>query len=236
MAEDGRHVITIILKYLYKCFMIKDLEARGIEPLSLSQYFGDFVPFEYRRQAYIFFGVMHWRVSVSCMCPAALTADPTLAAIDATGRRMERIDWYVGIPPTRRIPVAAKLHEIESAVRFLEPDAIHLGFTRWPGFWELWMPDRRREDFPEYSYDLESLQQFQAETGRDLPSSDAAAAASFIATKASDVWVDWKCRVVVDAIRQIKETARRFRPGIEVVLNTVPFDKLLFRGEGALCG
>ena len=180
------------------------------------------------RDALARFGILYVPSCIMFFDPAALTADPTLAAIDATGRRMERIDWYVGIPPTRRSHVAAKLHAIESAVRVLEPDAIHLGFTRWPGFWELWMPDRRREDFPEYSYDLESLQQFQAETGTKLPSSDAAAAASFIATKASDVWVDWKCRVVVDAIRQVKETARRFRPGIEVVLNTVPFGKLDF--------
>jgi hypothetical protein len=180
------------------------------------------------RDALARFGILYVPSCIMFFDPAALTADPTLAAIDATGRRMERIDWYVGIPPTRRSHVAAKLHAIESAVRVLEPDAIHLGFTRWPGFWELWMPDRRREDFPEYSYDLESLQQFQAETGTKLPSSDAAAAASFIASKASDVWVDWKCRVVVDAIRQIKETARRLRPGIEVVLNTVPFGKLDF--------
>src|SRR5262249_32296632 len=41
--------------------------------------------------------------------PAALAADPTLAAIDAEGRPMPKIDWYVGIPPTRRRHVAAKV-------------------------------------------------------------------------------------------------------------------------------
>jgi len=180
------------------------------------------------RDALARFGILYVPSCIMFFDPAALTADPTLAAIDATGRRMERIDWYVGIPPTRRSHVAAKLRAIETAVRVLEPDAIHLGFMRWPGFWELWMPDRRREDFPEYSYDLETLREFQADTGTMLPSLDPEKAASFIATKASDVWVDWKCRVVVEAIRQVKEKARRFRPDIEVVLNTVPFGKLDF--------
>ena len=180
------------------------------------------------RDALARFGILYAPSCIMFFDPAALVADPMLAGIDATGTPMERIDWYVGIPPTRRSHVAAKIHAIETAVRVLEPDAIHLGFMRWPGFWELWMPDRRREDFPEYSYDLETLQQFQADTGIKLPSLEPAVAASFVAAKASDTWVDWKCRVVVDVIRQVKETARRFRPDIQVILNTVPFRKLDF--------
>ena len=33
MAEDSGHVITLFLNYLCKCFMISNLEARGVEPL-----------------------------------------------------------------------------------------------------------------------------------------------------------------------------------------------------------
>jgi len=33
MAEDGGHLITLFASYLCKCFMISNLEARGIEPL-----------------------------------------------------------------------------------------------------------------------------------------------------------------------------------------------------------
>jgi hypothetical protein len=160
--------------------------------------------------------------------PAALTSDPTLAAIDAAGKRLEPIDWYVGIPPTARSHIAAKLRAIEAAVRELEPDGIHLGFMRWPGFWELWMPDHRREDFPEYSYDRETLEQFQAATGTILPSLDPVQAASYLRTAASEDWVAWKCRVVVDVIRRVKETVRRVGPEIPLVLNTVPFGHLDF--------
>jgi hypothetical protein len=35
MAEDGGHVITLFVSYLCKCFMIKNLEARGVEPCFL---------------------------------------------------------------------------------------------------------------------------------------------------------------------------------------------------------
>jgi hypothetical protein len=173
-------------------------------------------------------GILYIPSCIMFFDPAALAADPSLAAIDAAGQRMERIDWYVGIPPTRRSHVAVKLRAIATAMRLLEPDGIHLGFMRWPGFWELWMPHHRREDFPEYSYDRETLQRFQAETGVLLPTLDPVAAASFINEKAREVWTDWKCRVVVEVIREVKETARRFRPGIQVVLNTLPFGRFDF--------
>ena len=58
LITDIGQVITLFLSYLGKSFMMSHLEARGFEPLSLSQYLGDFVPFEYRLQAYIFFGVI----------------------------------------------------------------------------------------------------------------------------------------------------------------------------------
>ncbi len=173
-------------------------------------------------------GILYVPSCIMFFDPAALMADPTLAAVDHTGNRMERIDWYVGIPPTRRSHVAAKLRAIETAVQALEPDAIHLGFMRWPGFWETWMPHHRREQFPEYSYDRETLLRFQADTGTSLPSLEPKAAASFIAARLSDVWVDWKCRVVVDVIREVKNTARRFCPDLQVVLNTLPFGELDF--------
>jgi hypothetical protein len=157
--------------------------------------------------------------------PAASVADPSLSAIDAEGRRMEKIDWYVGIPPTRRHHVKAKVALIENAVRRLEPDGVHLGFMRWPGFWELWTPCHRRQDFPEYSYDPESLARFEAETGLILPSNDPRAAARWIADNAHDAWVDWKCRVVVDVISEVRDAARRSKRDIKMMLNTLPFGR-----------
>jgi hypothetical protein len=33
MAEGGGHLITLIVSYLCKCFIISYLEARGVEPM-----------------------------------------------------------------------------------------------------------------------------------------------------------------------------------------------------------
>src|SRR5258708_16886526 len=90
------------------------------------------------------------------------------------------------------------------------------------------MPHPRREKSPEDSCERETLQRFQAETVILLSTLDPRAAASFIAERANQIWVDWKCRVVVDVIREVRETARRVRPDIQVVLNTVPFARVDF--------
>ena len=170
-------------------------------------------------------GILYIATCTMFFDPAALAANPGLAAIDANGRVIEKIDWYVGIPPTRRTHVARKIATIENAVRLLEPDGVHLGFMRWPGFWELWTPRRKRADFPEYSYDSESLARFEAEADVALPSREPRAAAAWIAENARDRWIDWKCRVVVDVIREVRDVARRIQPDAKMLLNTLPFGR-----------
>ncbi len=155
--------------------------------------------------------------------PDALAADPSLNAVDAEGRWQEKIDWYIGIPPVRANHVANKVAKIEAAVHALAPDGIHLGFMRWPGFWELWMPHHSVRDFPEYSYDRDTLCAFEAATGIGLPSHDARTAAAWISANARATWIDWKCRVVVDLVTQVRHAARAIKPDVQMVLNTLPF-------------
>lgn len=168
-------------------------------------------------------GILYVASCLMFFDPAALEADPDIGAVDADGEPMEMTDWYIGIPPTMETHVARKIAAIEQAVRILEPDGIHLGFMRWPGFWELWMPHNRRGDFKEYSYDRHSLERFAADTGCDVPTNDSHQAAKWIERHAHDEWIDWKCRVVVDVIGQVREAARRIKPDINIILNTLPF-------------
>ncbi len=155
--------------------------------------------------------------------PEALAANPEWNAVDADGRIQDKIDWYIGIPPIHARYVASKIAQIEKAVRALEPDGIHLGFMRWPGFWELWMPHHGRHDFPEYSFDRETLQAFERATGVTLPSHMPATAAAWIKAHAHVAWIDWKCSVTVDVVRRVRDAARAIKSDVQMVLNTLPF-------------
>ena len=121
--------------------------------------------------------------------------------------------------------VIQKCKLYEEAVRILQPDGIHFGFMRWPQFWELWMPEQKREDFIEYSFDKISLSQFQEERNITLPSLDPLQAAQWINKHARDEWTDWKCDVVYNVIKQVKGACSAHKIDIRTSINTVPFGK-----------
>jgi uncharacterized lipoprotein YddW (UPF0748 family) len=162
--------------------------------------------------------------------PQALEADPSLRPVGPDGRQMEKIDWYQGIAPSMQAFVDRKVAAIEYAVRELAPEGIFLSFTRWPGFWELWMPNRTRQDFAEYSYDPHTLSRFVRETGVNLQDRTKARAARWIEANARQAWTDWKCQVVTDVVRQVRSAGRRIRPDLQIMLNTLPFGAQGFDG------
>jgi hypothetical protein len=168
-------------------------------------------------------GVEYWAAATMFFDPAALEADPGLRAVGNDGQPIEKIDWYIGIPPSMQQLVDHKVAAIEKAVEALEPDGVFLAFMRWPNFWELWMPRHRRQDFPEYSYDPVTLGRFDQEAGIGLPTHQGAEAVRWIEDNARDAWTDWKCGVVEDVIRQVKTASQRIKPNTRIMLNTVPF-------------
>jgi len=126
--------------------------------------------------------------------------------------------------------VSHQTERIQRTVQDLEPEGVFLSFTRWPGFWELWMPHHSRQDFPDYSYDQHTLDRFERETGVNLFTRDPAQATSWIEANARQAWSTWKCQVIVDVIRQMKETCQKIRPGAQIMLNTLPFGADEFDG------
>ncbi len=168
----------------------------------------------------------YWPTLCTFFDPPALVNDPSLRPVDAEGSTMSMIDWYVGVTPSRSDYVARQVEAVVKVVEVLEPDGIFLSFIRWPGFWELWMPNHSRYDFPEYSYDQHSIQRFARETGLSLPSQNPVEAATWIDLHARDAWTAWKCGVITDVVRQVREAVQGINPDLKIMINTLPF------GEG----
>jgi hypothetical protein len=171
-------------------------------------------------------GIGYWPTLCTFFNPLALEADPTLRPVDAAGRPMETLDWYVGITPSRSDYIEKQAAVILKVVEILEPDGIFLSFIRWPGFWELWMPQHSRSDHPEYSYDQHSIQRFAQETRLQPPLEQPSTAADWIEINARKTWTDWKCGVITGVVRQLREAVQKLKPDMKVMINTLPF------GEG----
>jgi hypothetical protein len=146
-----------------------------------------------------------------------------LLPIDQFGQPEQMQDWYIGLPPDRTENLQHKITMLEKAIPALLPDGVHLGFIRWPGFWETWLPDVQRASMPDYCYAPQTLRRFCEKTGADLPLDSATRAATLIAQRYRSEWRDWKCSVTIDAIRLIRTAVQRSRPETAIAINTLPF-------------
>ncbi|MGH6873839.1 MAG: hypothetical protein ACREDW_02395 [Aestuariivirgaceae bacterium] len=155
--------------------------------------------------------------------PKFIAAHPHLLPIDQFGRKEEKVDWYIGLPPDRKENIEHKSGQLEAAVRMLEPEGIHLGFIRWPGFWEIWLPEVKRSEMPEYCYGQGTLARFCQDKGIDLPINDAAASAALISTNYREAWREWKCNETARTVGLIKSRLAAIKPDIKVAINTLPF-------------
>ena len=100
---------------------------------------------------------------------------------------------------------------------------MHLGFIRWPGLWEIWLPDVDRAEMPDYCYGPETLSRFCEETGIDLPVDDAVAARALIAENHRAAWRDWKCAATTRAVARIRAAVTAIKPDVKIAINTLPF-------------
>ena len=97
-----------------------------------------------------------------------------------TGRPHRGFDWYLGVCPTHEGYLAAKIARLRRVVVALAPDGLFLSFTRYPGFWENWVPGYAFGDADRYCFCERCRASFSADLGLDLPGADVATQARFI--------------------------------------------------------
>jgi hypothetical protein len=165
--------------------------------------------------------------------PAAYAAHPELRPVDAEGRVMQPYGWYVGLCPSSPAYLAERAAVMEEVVSTLEPDGVFLSFIRFPGFWELWMPETRRSDIIEYCFCERCLARFSEETGETLPDGPTAARAAVLRHELRDRWTDWKCGLIASVVTALRGAAERARPGITVLLNGVALGQADYRNAVA---
>lgn len=150
--------------------------------------------------------------------------------VDDRGERARQIDWYIGGCPTDDGYVHERSAQILSAAQALQMDGVFLGFMRYPGFWELWLPGTKAEKWREYCFCERCLEKFQAYSGVSVPHDEAAG--KWIRNNAYREWVDFKTATIAGIVAKIRREVKRIKPDTRVILNTVPFDKAHYGESG----
>lgn len=143
--------------------------------------------------------------------------------VDHNGNQAEAIDWYIGVCPTSDSFVDWRIEQIVNCNDKLDFDGIFLGFFRWPGFWETWLPGTDGEQWPEYCFCERCLNKFEKYSGISVPRDGDTTPGNWIRKNAREEYTNWKANVLREIIVRIKN-----KTGKKVILNTIPFDDAHF--------
>ena len=165
--------------------------------------------------------------------PELLQSFPDARPVDANGDPHGGFDWYLGVCPTHDGYLAAKIDRLRCVVAELGPDGLFLSFTRYPGFWENWVPGYAFSNADRFCYCPRCRARFAEDLGVELPPGDVATQARVILADHGAVWTAWRARRVVTVIDRIASAVRAASPRIEIMLNTLPFPASDFAGLDA---
>jgi hypothetical protein len=162
--------------------------------------------------------------------PTALETFLDARPVAANGGPHRGFDWYLGICPTHEGYLEAKIDRLRQVVAELEPDGMFLSFTRFPGFWENWVPGYVFTDADRYCFCDRCRRRFAAGSGVKLPAGDVVAQARYILDQHGEAWTGWRCAHLRSVIDRIASALCAIRPKLEIVLNTLPFPTTDFAG------
>ncbi len=157
--------------------------------------------------------------------PSVYASRPDLRPVDANGFVMEQYGWYVGLCPSSPAYLAERAALIEEVAGELQSDGLFLSFIRFPGFWEMWMPDTPRSSILEYCFCERCLARFQQETGHSLPDGPTKMRSAILQHELRDEWTRWKCGVIAGVIATLKGAMRRAVPDADVLINGLGFSR-----------
>ncbi len=137
-----------------------------------------------------------------------LEEHPDAAPVGADGNICPPPHDWQGICPTHPGYRSDRMDTFRELVREFDLDGVWLDYHHSHASWE-------REDplMPDTCFCEHCLARFAAETGTELPDQPVAAVAAFILEKHAETWVQWRCDVFTDWVREFKEILDEERPG-----------------------
>lgn len=153
-------------------------------------------------------------------------------AINQHGKPAKKIDWYIGPCPTCDEYNEERVALAENAMKELNLDGFFLGFMRYPGFWEMWLPDTDGESWSEYCFCSRCIEKFQQFSGIQVPEDKGMTKGQWIRANVREQWTSFKCQVIHDIIGNFRNRIHKYNPEAKIMLNTVPFDQAHYGNYG----
>ena len=144
---------------------------------------------------------------------------PRCRPILADGSPMGKDGWYRGVCPCCPDLVDQAVAKADRIARNYAVDGLWLDFIRWPSRWEGEAPNLQ-----ETCFCANCLQRFQQDTGISLPQACATtqSKAAWIKQHHAPAWYAWRCDVIREVIRRIRQAVHSHRPKALIGIFCVP--------------
>lgn len=149
---------------------------------------------------------------------------PSLYALTKDGSPADE-EWVKFVCPSNDTYINAKIQKAKKYVTQNDPDGINLDFLRFFVFWEKVYPNHKPEKLTQSCFDDRCLEKFQEFSGLTIPNdlTDVNSISTWILTGHEAAWVDFKCSLIINIVKQFTSDIRAVKPGIEIAFHTVPW-------------
>ena len=156
-----------------------------------------------------------------------MEAHPELHAIDKNGHRLPKIAWYRGITPTVQWFKDMQLRKIQYILRQFPADGLFLDFIRFPLHWE-----SKNPSLIDSSFSPEALKMFETHTNLKIPLSlkNIPNKAKWIYENHAQKWSSFKCGIITDFIKKVKELITEIKPSLKLGAFVIPWKNKDFNG------
>ncbi len=138
-----------------------------------------------------------------------LKAHPDAAPVGVDGRPCPPQDGWQGVAPTHDGYRRYRLDQLRELVRRYRIDGVWLDYHHSHASWE-----RAQPLLPDTGFEPYSLARFQQETGLRLPDEPVPALAQRLLGEHRARWLQWRCDVFTDWVREIRAILDAERPGL----------------------
>ena len=137
-----------------------------------------------------------------------LQSHPDAAPVGSDGRVSPPPDGWQGVCPTHPGYRRARMEAFCAVLRDFAVDGIWLDYHHSHASWEQATPS-----LPDTCFCPRCLAQFIAQTGIALPARAVPEISAQLLGRYREVWIDWRCGVFTDWVREMREIVDAERPG-----------------------
>lgn len=133
---------------------------------------------------------------------------PDAAPVGTDGKPCPPPHGWQGVSPTHGGYRAWRMAEFRRLLETHDIDGVWLDYHHAHASWE-----RADPAMPDTGFDPRSLARFQRDTGLALPDAPTPEVARLLLTEHHGLWVQWRCDVLTDWVREFREIIDEVRPG-----------------------